>query len=244
MTKAPLAHVERTLPNVKAWAVHALTASGAVMGLLALVAISEEAWRHAFVWMGVAVFIDAIDGTLARRCHVRILTPSFDGSLLDNIIDYFNYVAVPAFFLYASGVTPGRYGLIVCAAILVASAYQFCQHDSKTADHYFKGFPCYWNILVFYLFFLGMPPWVNFAIILILAAAVFVPIKYIYPSRTRLLRRTTLVLSGVWGVLVVIALAQYPATNLLWVYASLGYVAYYFAVSLIATMRSQETSTQ
>lgn len=234
MTEASRAE-RRPVRVAMAWAVHGLTASGCVAGLLALVAIGDAAWVRAFVWMGVAVFIDGIDGTLARRCQVGVMTPSFDGALLDNLADYLNYVVVPALFVHESAIMPPGWGWMMPAAMLVASGYQFCQRDAKTADHYFKGFPSYWNVVAFYLFFLGLPPWANVGIVAILVAGVFVPIRYLYPSRTAVLRRTTLMLSVCWGVLIAVVLAQYPEPDPVWIYLSLGYVVYYLAVSVFVT---------
>lgn len=238
MEKHDLA-IERHPANRVAWAwvVHALTASGAVFGLLALVAIGEERYIWAFAWMGVTIAIDAVDGTLARVFNVKYYAPKIDGALLDNITDYFTYVIVPAFFVYQSGIIPGVLGVVSALAITLASAYQFCQSDAKTEDHYFTGFPSHWNVLVFYLFFMGLPAGVNLAIVLVLAVGVFVPVKYIYPSRTRAFRRVTLLLSTAWGILLLIFLLDYPQLNMGLLYASLVYVAYYFFISFYITWR-------
>ena len=164
-----------------AWTVHAFTATGAIWGLLALLAISNDRWIEAFAWMGVAVFVDAFDGIAARRLRVKEALPEFDGALLDNILDYLNYVFVPAYFLAVAGFLPQSLRVAGAVLILLASAYQFCQSDAKTEDHYFKGFPSYWNIMVFYMFILNLPPWLNMTLVVVLSVLVFVPIKYIYP---------------------------------------------------------------
>ena len=220
-----------------AWAVHLLTATGAVAGLMALLATSHHKWVHAFGFMGLTLFIDSVDGALARLCNVKLVLPQFDGELLDNIVDYFCYVIVPAFFLYECGLVPYGYGIVAAIGITLASGYQFCQTDAKTDDHFFKGFPSYWNVVVFYLFMLRFPPWVNLVILLALAVAVFVPVRYLYPSRTRVLRPLTLMLTVVWGVLLVSVLWRYPDHNPVWLHASLLYVAYYFVVSGYLTLR-------
>ena len=49
-----------------AWAVHAFTASGAVMGLAALSATVQGDYRVAFLWMIAATAVDGVDGWLAR----------------------------------------------------------------------------------------------------------------------------------------------------------------------------------
>jgi phosphatidylcholine synthase len=228
--------VEFTFPQrVAAWGVHLLTAAGAVVGLMALIATADERWRAAFVWMGVTLVIDSIDGSLARACRVKQVLPQFDGALLDNIVDYFTYVIVPAFFLYWAPVVPAGWALLSALAITLASAYQFCQSDAKTDDHFFKGFPSYWNIVVLYLFMFPLPRWMNLIIILALAVGVFVPIKYLYPSRTRVLRPLTLLLTSVWGVLMVLTLARYPEGHRAALYGSFLYVLYYFGMSAYLT---------
>ena len=230
---SPIRHV------AGAWFVHALTASGGAIGLLALAAIGEDRYISAFAWMSVAIAIDSVDGTLARVFRVKHFLPTIDGALLDNIVDYFTYVIVPAYFIYQSGLIPGPMGVVAALAIVLASAYQFCQADAKTEDHYFKGFPSYWNVVVFYLFFLDLSPRVNLAIVMVLAFAVFVPIKYVYPSRTRAFRSLTLVLSTGWGIMVLAVLLRYPRVNLPLVYVSLVYVAYYFAIGFYITWRDR-----
>lgn len=222
-----------------AWGVHVLTGCGALAGLMALIAVAQHEWKSAFVWMGVTILIDSIDGTLARRCSVKRVLPEFDGALLDNIVDYFTYVIVPAYFVYEGGIVPHAWALATASIITLASAYQFCQADAKTDDHCFKGFPSYWNLTVFYLFLLAWPRGVNAAVLIALAVAVFVPIKYLYPSRTLPGRRWTLALTSVWGVLLLLILARWPGDVTILVYGSLAYVVYYFAFSVYLTYRGR-----
>jgi phosphatidylcholine synthase len=215
-----------------AWSVHLFTATGAVWGLLAVVAIIQHQWLLAFVYMIVAVAVDGLDGTLARLFKVKGALPGFDGALLDNIVDYLNYVVVPALLLYQAELLPPVWDLVGVAMIALSSAYQFCQSDAKTEDHYFKGFPSYWNVVVFYLFFMGWAGWANLAAIVVLTALIFVPIKYIYPSRMRSHQRLTLGLTIIWAVIILIALAQYPDPSLALLWFSLLYLVYYVGMSV------------
>lgn len=219
-----------------AWGVHLLTASGAAAGVMAVVETAHHRWIAAFAWMIVAIVVDSVDGSLARLCDVKRVLPRFDGALLDNIVDYFTYVVVPAFFLYESGLMPPRWGLAGAIAMTLVSAYQFCQADAKTEDCFFRGFPSYWNVVVFYLFMMPMGEWINLIVIGLLAVAVFVPVKYLYPSRTVQLRPLTLTLTSLWGVLLLLVLLRYPEAHAVPLYASLLYVAYYAAVSLYLTI--------
>lgn len=208
------------------------TASGVLWGFLAILAVFNENWTAFFVWMALSVFVDAFDGLLARRARVKEFVPGFDGALLDNMVDFLNYVVVPAIFIYAYGLLPERLALLGVCLVMLSSSYQFCQSDAKTDDHYFKGFPSYWNILAFYLFVFNLSPMANFIITIILVILVFVPIKYVYPTRTVRFQKLTMPLSVIWGLTCVVILFQHPnhSTNLLWL--SLAFPVYYIIISL------------
>jgi phosphatidylcholine synthase len=226
-----------------AWATHLFTASGAIWGFLAILAINNEQWVLAFAWMGVSVFVDSFDGLLARRARVKDVLPNFDGALLDNMIDFLNYVFVPAYFLYQSQILPEGYNLLAPILILIVSAYQFCQDDAKTEDHYFKGFPSYWNILVYYMFLLSLNGWINLSLTLLLSALVFVPIKYVYPSRTAMWQKLTMTLACLWGVINIIILVQYPLHDRRLIWGSLLFTVYYTGLSLYAMLKDRRAAT-
>jgi phosphatidylcholine synthase len=218
---------ERTL----AWAVHLYTASGAVWALAALAATVGGDSRGAFLWMAVALFVDSTDGTLARAARVKEVVPQYDGSRLDDIVDYLNYVLVPVFFALMNGMLPATYALWIGAFPLIASAYGFCQAAAKTSDFFFTGFPSYWNIAIFYLYVLDMPPRVTAGVLIVLSVLVFVPIGYIYPSRTRSHRPLTLSLGALWGIAMLVALFELPRPSRWLVWGSLVFPIYYFALS-------------
>ncbi|MEM7126957.1 MAG: CDP-alcohol phosphatidyltransferase family protein [Chloroflexota bacterium] len=226
-----------------AWSTHVFTASGAIWGFLAILAITNQQWVAAFVWMTVSVFVDAFDGLLARRARVKEVIPRFDGALLDNMVDYLNYVIVPAIFIYSYGFTPTSVSLLAVFLIMLASAYQFCQSDAKTEDHYYKGFPSYWNILAFYLFVLNLSTWANFLVIIVLVVLVFIPIKYVYPSRTVRYQQLTMVLSIVWGITCCIILFQYPEPNANLIWLSLLFAVYYVGISLFSMLTTKQFSS-
>jgi phosphatidylcholine synthase len=223
--------------RVLAWSVHLFTASGAVVGLLTIFAIMDHRWPAAVLWMSLAIIIDGLDGTLARRFQVEGVTPNFDGALLDNIIDYFTYAVIPALFIYEAGLLPESWALFGASVIVLSSGYQFCQMDAKTADHFFKGFPSYWNVLAYYLLLLQLTLWTNLFIILICGLLVFVPIKFIYPSRMSRFQKLTLFITAVWGLMNIIIIFQYPNFSVGLLRFSLLYLVYYVAVSLYLTMR-------
>jgi len=207
------------------------------MAMLALRSVVSGDSRTAFVWLAAAVIVDATDGAFARGVRVRERLPRFDGARLDDIVDYLTFVFVPLFLIEHEGLLPGRTGLAVVSAALLASAYGFSREDAKTADHFFTGFPSYWNIVALYMVAIDTAPWVNAAILAALAALVFVPIGYVYPSRTPTLRRTTVTLGVLWGVAAMAMIWQLPSPSPALVYGSLLFPAYYAVLSLALQAR-------
>lgn len=224
-----------------AWLIHLFTASAAVLGLFTLYAIYHGEYVIAFWLMGATIFIDSVDGTLARFCHVKEVVPTIDGALLDNIVDYFNYVITPAFFLLIGTLLPHHWEAIGASVIVLASAYQFTQSDAKTADYFFKGFPSYWNLTVFYLFIGHLPPWANLIIIFTLVILVFVPMKYVYLTRldyvfrNKILKVALVIATIIYGIATVGLLALYPNANILCVTVSWAFILLYVAISLYRT---------
>lgn len=218
--------------RLAALAVHAYTAAGAVIGLLALLAALAEQARTAFLWLAMAVVIDSSDGALARWARVKQTAPWLDGARMDDIVDYLTYVFVPVVLLYVWGLLPEPGGLAVAACPLVASLYGFARTDAKTADHFFTGFPSYWNIVVLYLAALAWSPAANAAALLAFVALVFVRIGYIYPSRTPQFRTLTVTLGIAWGISVVAMIWLLPSPPAWLVYGSLAYPVYYGLLSL------------
>lgn len=229
--------------SIAAWAVHAFTASTAIIGLLTLYAIYQHEYLTALWLMGAAIFVDAVDGTLARWVKVKTFVPSIDGALLDNIVDYLNYVITPCFFLLVhEKLLLAPWHIVIVSAIVLASAYQFTQTDAKTPDHFFKGFPSYWNIVVFYLVLFETSPMVNALVLSVCVVLVFVPIKYVYPSRldylTELpwLRKLMMLASIVYGLVCVAILWNFPDKHPLLIGYSLLYIVFYLGASLYRTV--------
>jgi len=217
--------------------VHLLTASGAVWCLLAIEAVMAAQWRAAFAWLSLAVAVDAVDGLLARAVGVSEVLPEFDGALLDNIVDYVSYVFVPALLMDRAQLFPREWSLMLCGAICVASGYQFCQTDAKMSEHAFKGFPSYWNIVALYLLVGGMSPLANSVTVLGLVGLVFVPIPYVYPTRTVPARSWTLALTVLWGLAILAIIWQLPTPMSWLIWGSGLYVVYYVGLSLYLMKR-------
>ncbi|WKZ38154.1 MAG: hypothetical protein QY332_09445 [Anaerolineales bacterium] len=228
--------LSETKPNpvrvVLAWGVHLFTATGAVWGLLAILAIFDGDYRMMIVWMIVAMLVDGFDGVLARWADVKKFAGGVDGALLDNIIDYLNYVLVPVLFIVTTDYLPAPAKFFTACLILLTSAYQFTQTDAKTDDNHFKGFPSYWNVAALYMLLMNLPAWVNFGFLMLFNIMVFIPIKYIYPSRNSYLRQLTLALTYLYGVIGIWGLLQYPNHPSWFLWVSFIYVFYYIVLSL------------
>lgn len=184
--------------RLQALGVHLFTATGAVFAMLAMLAASEAKWSLMFLWLIVAFGVDGIDGALARKYDVKKNAPRFDGVLLDLIIDYLTYVFIPAFALFKSGLLPGWTGWFAIFIITFASAMYFCDSNMKTKDNSFHGFPGCWNMLVLVLFALSPNFWIILIIVAALAVAMFLPLKFIHPVRTKRWRWLSLPLSLCW----------------------------------------------
>ena len=220
-------------------AVHLYTASGSVLGLLIVLA-AFDGNAVAALWLGlVALLVDGTDGMLARRMRVKETIPWFDGARLDDIVDYLTYAFAPVVLLWTTGALPvGAAGWVVAALPLLASSYQFCRVDAKTDDHTFLGFPSYWNVVAFYAIVLDLGPAAVAAVLVVCSALVFVPVRYLYPSRTPVLQGFSLALTAVWLVTYAVLLVQVPDPHPAVVVLSLAYIAYYVAVSLWLTARA------
>jgi phosphatidylcholine synthase len=219
--------------QVRAWLVHLYTSLGLAVGFMALLAIHAGEAQQAFLWFGLALFIDATDGTLARACDVKRWTPHFDGRKLDDITDYLNYTFLPVFFAWRMELVSG-WGVIVLPIVLVSAVYGFCQARAKTDDGHFTGFPNFWNVAVLYLYVFAWPQALNALVMAALSIWVFVPFKYIsfsIPGRARLVRLLSLVYGGmlVW---IVLGMGQPVA------YLSLIFPLFYMLYPLYLRLRS------
>lgn len=223
------------------WLAHLYTALGAVAALAAALAVINGDFRAAFLWLGVQLLIDATDGLLARALRVKERLPEFDGARLDDIIDYLTYVFIPVLLMLRAGLLPEGSGIWVGGLILLASGYGFSRTDAKTltSDYFFTGFPSYWNLVALYAYLLGLSRTVNAAVLILLALLVFVPIRYVYPSRTKTLSGLTTLLGVSWAVLLTWIVWRLPSSPERWVVLSLIFPIYYLALSFWLHWRSR-----
>jgi phosphatidylcholine synthase len=183
-----------------AWLVHAFTATSAVFALVALMALWEDDFRMALVWLLCALAVDGIDGTLARAARVKERAPRYDGAALDLIVDYLTYVFVPSLFLWRAGLVPEAFALPLLILIQYSALYHFARSDMKTEDNYFRGFPALWNLVAFYLWVLGASPLVGGIVVALLALSSFTSVTFVHPFRVRDYGAALPALATIWGL--------------------------------------------
>ena len=215
------------LTRAAAFGVHVLTAIGAALALLSLFAAAERRWSLMFLWLGLSLIVDTIDGPIARRVRVAELLPRWSGDVLDLVVDFLTYVFVPAFAIALGGFWPEPGGVLAGILIVTTGVLYFADRRMKTPDNYFRGFPAVWSFVAFFLFLLHPGPWVAGAIIVVLAVLTFVPIVFIHPFRVARLRAVSAVLLALGGVLVIVAIARDMAPGP-WVTGAMCVIIVYF----------------
>jgi len=207
-----------------------------------LVAVFEDKQELAFIFMGLALLVDGVDGTLARLAKVTQVTPQVDGASLDNVVDMFNYSVLPALMIYWFEMVPEKFSIPAAASIMAVSCYTFADTSMKTSDYYFKGFAAFWNLLVLYFFLLETSQVTNLIIIGVCCILTFAPIKLIHPMRVKAWRSITIPMTVLWGATAFRLIHERFQTNevstisnlifWLWIASSI----YFFAISVLRTI--------
>lgn len=223
--------------KAKAWSVHAVTASGVILGLLALLAVLDGRPQVCLLWLGAALLVDGLDGTLARKFDVKGVLPHFDGSTLDLVIDYLTYVFIPAIFVYRFIPLPEYTLLLSLGVILLSSLFCFCNLNMKSKDNYFIGFPAAWNVVIVYLYLLDFAPWLSLVTILVLAGLTLTKMKFLHPFRVKQFMPLNIGVTLLWMAACALLIVQYPLNQawllLVWGLAS----AYFVGICLWRTVR-------
>jgi phosphatidylcholine synthase len=221
-----------------AFCVHLFTASGAATGLLALMAAIQKDWSAMFGWLALSLFIDGVDGSFARKLKVAEVLPRWSGEILDLVVDFLNYVTVPAFALVTGGFMRPSLAMAAAAAILISSAIYFSDSRMKTNDAYFRGFPAAWTLVAFYFFLLRPGEWISLVAIAVLVVCTFLPVVFVHPLRVKRLRGLNIVLCLLWGGLAIFALIRDFAPPL-WATYGLAAIAFYFLIAGLSRLISR-----
>jgi phosphatidylcholine synthase len=221
--------------------VHLLTASGAGFALLAMLAAIAHEWSKMFAWLGVALFVDAIDGALARKLRAAETWPRYSGDVLDLVVDYLGYVLVPAVAIVTGSVLPPRFDIAAGAAILVSSAIYFADTRMKTDGSYFRGFPATWNLIAFYLFLLRPDPYVALVVVALFVVLTFTPVYFVHPTRVKRSRPLNVMLTAAWSGLAVAAIV-YDLSPPWIVKVTLFAIAVYFLLAGLSHPRQKSPS--
>lgn len=221
--------------KLRATAIHLLTAVGAPAGMISLLRLFQNDVTGAFLWLAVALTVDALDGPLARRYRIGEVLPNIDGAILDHVIDYMTYAFIPAIMLQRLGLLPPSLSFPAAVLAVVTSLYSFANRELKTRDNFFSGFPATWNLVVLAFYVLGTPPELNVAVVFLCAVLTFLPVTFLHPFRVRALRPITATLTLLWGVLAVYLVLRRGETSELMpahpgVYWGFVVVSLYFVV--------------
>lgn len=226
--------------RILAWCVHLYTATGLLVAAAMTILIikgGDPNYRMAMLLMVIATIIDSTDGTLARLVDVKKWAARVDGRTLDDITDFHTYTSIPLLLIWHSGLLTWPWSIALLVALL-ASVYGFSQAQAKTRDGFFLGFPSYWNAIAFYLYFVHPPEPVVAFVVLLFAFLTFVPVKYLYPSAGGPLRRTTILLALIWGLMLSLVVTGSVRNEQLWVWMSFAFPIYYLMVSWWVTLRT------
>lgn len=231
-----------------AYGVHLFTASGIVFAVLAAAEIASTVPdpRVVFMWLGIQVLIDAADGPLARKFHVKRYAPHVDGRKMDDIIDYITYTFLPLFLVWRMEWLPWP-ALIWLIPALVTSLFGFCNLGAKDeTGGFFLGFPSYWNIVAFYLglWYPLVGPWPGAVLVLVLSVLTVAPIRFLYPNLApEPWKMPMLIGAGLWALLISWMIVYYDVVPPWITVVSLIYPVGYTILSIYLDYHSRRIGT-
>lgn len=197
--------------NVLAWSVHAFTITGVLWACLASVALIHGSIKMMWLWLGVALVVDGIDGSMARKAEVKKFAPGFDGTALDILVDYLTWTFIPALFMYLHiPMGPEWMAMVMFVLVCTSSVFCYCNVSLKTADNYFRGFPAAWNVVAVIMWILGMGPVFNVVVTLVLAVLTVAPLTFVHPFRVKKLMAVNIVASMAWIATTTLLVAAEP----------------------------------
>lgn len=200
-------------PIAKGWAVHCVTAFGAVCGMFGIIAVADGNEQAAIVWLMVALILDGIDGPVARAWAVAENVPRIDGYTLDLVVDFVTCIVIPVIFLYQFDMLPQGWALFIGAYVLFMSALWMSRTDQMTEDHWFNGFPGEWNMVVPTMYLLGTPPWLTAFACVVLASTGLTNWKFVHPMQVRFMRKVTVTVTISWIAIILLMTLDWPDSN-------------------------------
>lgn len=195
-----------------AWFTHLFTISGVIWACLAVISMIKGDFVAMWAWLGVALVVDGVDGTMARCADVKRFAPTFDGTVLDNIVDYLTWTFIPAVFIYLHvDMGPRPVAMAMLVLICASSLFCYCNTALKTSDWYFMGFPAAWNVVAVIMWLFATPPVANVVVTVILAVLTVSPLTFVHPFRVRTLRPWNIAAAAAWVVSTAVLIATHPA---------------------------------
>lgn len=232
---------------VAAWSVHALTLTGVIWATLAMLALFSDHPKLMWAFLGIALVVDGVDGSLARRANVQRYAPHFDGVILDSVVDYLTWTFIPALFMYRAGLLgEGALGIALLLVINITSMFCYANTKMKTDDFYFMGFPAAWNIvaLAFWLFTPSTP--VAAVLVIVFSILTWAPITFVHPFRVAKYMVVNLIATAAWVAASAVLVATYPVAHpvAVWVWIVSGsWLILLGLVRTVADKRSQRVGS-
>ena len=195
----------------KAWGVHLFTALGLVLAVFATLALIEHQIELMWLWLLIAMMVDGVDGTLARRARVKEVLPWFDGGILDILIDYITWTFLPAVFMYTNlPMGPKPLAAVLTVLVLWSSTLCYANEHWKSSDYYFRGFPAAWNIVAVSMYVLHTGTITNVVIVSALVILTMTPTYWTHPFRVKRFMKINIIAIVAWVLSVIWLVAVYP----------------------------------
>ena len=226
-----------------AWAIHALTASGVLLGAAGLEAVVRGHPRTAIVYLIAAMIVDGIDGPIARAAKVSKALPGMDGNILDLVVDYLTCVVLPVAFMARNGAFPSGWTVVLGALILFTAVLWFARTELMTEDHWFKGFPAIWNLVAPTFFLLRSPQWVNIVVTIGLCILTLTNVKFVHPMQVRDKRVINIVVTSLWLIAMLVLTLTWPTTHLPFEIVLIAAPAWFGYITIQRTRQKDPVST-
>ena len=235
-----------TLPRNKvitAWAVHAFTLTGIIWATLAMLALADNQPKLMWLYLGIALVVDGVDGSMARAAEVGKYAPNFDGVILDSIIDYLTWTFIPALFMFKTGLLgEGAWGVFLLVLINLTSMFCYANAQMKTNDYYFMGFPAAWNIVALALWFMNPSLLATSIIVIIFSILTWAPIAFVHPFRVKRLMPVNIIAAIAWVATSAMMVISYPEadviTTIIWIVSGVWLVVLGLIRSVAATWKA------